>query len=290
LTPEKESARMLIQRVFTLLTGAIIALCLGVALVMLAFNPAPDSERSAPTAARPDNADQASAEPTAPADLAQQRADIEKQIGDSPEYSRFFARLKETFPGDYDTAINGFASRGANPGQQDGVDLYVSETVRQLRQSRGAIASKAEPGLLGRVFDLQLDVLRAIGKQDPKMCVAFLYGATNQDFQNFAATRRALVGEMALAGLEAIVSGQDKKIDRPAPSDADFKVLEAALVKRGLNKVEIDALLDGKTPDPPLEDARMCAAGQTYLDALRTLPEPVRLRIYGLAVELMARS
>jgi hypothetical protein len=66
--------------------------------------------------------------------------------------------------------------------------------------------------------------------------------------------------------------------------------LENALTKRGLSKVEIDALLDGKTPDPPLEDARMCAAGQTYLDVLSGLPEPARLRIYGLAVELMARS
>lgn len=279
---------MLLQRVFTLLTGAIIALCLGLGLVVLAFSPARDPER--PAAARRDDAGDQTAALVAAADHAQQRVLVEKSISESPEYARFFARLRESFPSDYEAALNGFASRQVNLEQTDGVDLYVSETVRQLRQARGAAASKADANLLGKVFDLQLEVLRAIGKEDPRMCVAFLYGATNQDFQRFASTRRTLVADMALAGLEAIVSGQTKKIERPAPSEADFKVLEGALAKRGLSKVEIDALLDGKTPDPPLDDTRMCEAGQTYLDVLRSLPEPVRLRIYGLAVELMARS
>ena len=48
------------------------------------------------------------------------------------------------------------------------------------------------------------------------------------------------------------------------------------------------AILDGKTPDPPIADDRMCTVGQIYLKTLATLPEPERLRIYGLAVELMA--
>ena len=43
-------------------------------------------------------------------------------------------------------------------------------------------------------------------------------------------------------------------------------------------------------PDPPLEDARSCALGQTYLEVLPTLPEAARARIYGLALELMAKS
>lgn len=63
-----------------------------------------------------------------------------------------------------------------------------------------------------------------------------------------------------------------------------------ALGDHGLSKAEIDALLDGKIPDPPIEDARMCAAGQTYLDVLATLPEVARMRIYALAVQLMANS
>ena len=81
-----------------------------------------------------------------------------------------------------------------------------------------------------------------------------------------------------------------EEIERTAPTEADFKALKSALVAKGLDKVEIDALLDGKMPDPPLADARMCAAGQTYLETLRALPEAARLRIYGLAMELMARS
>jgi hypothetical protein len=34
----------------------------------------------------------------------------------------------------------------------------------------------------------------------------------------------------------------------------------------------------------------MCAAGQTYLEVLRTLPEAARMRIYALSVQLMAKS
>jgi hypothetical protein len=34
----------------------------------------------------------------------------------------------------------------------------------------------------------------------------------------------------------------------------------------------------------------MCAAGQTYLEVLATLPEVARMRIYALAVQLMANS
>lgn len=277
---------MLLQRVLTLLTGAALALCLGLGLIFMAFTPVKNVSEGDQQEA---SLEVTSAAPTA-VDRAQARGAIERAISDTPEYARFFERMREKFPNDYDAALTGFAARMTLPDQPDGVDLYVSEAVRQLRQARGVLAAKADTAPLGRVFDMQLEVLRAISKDDPHLCVAFLYGATNQDFQHFASTRRALVADMALAGLEAIASGQEKKIDRASPTDADFKVLETALSKRGLGKVEIDALLDGKMPDPPLEDARMCAAGQTYLDVLRSLPEPVRSRIYGLAVELMARS
>ena len=46
----------------------------------------------------------------------------------------------------------------------------------------------------------------------------------------------------------------------------------------------------GKASDPPIADAKMCRAGQIYLETLAAMPEPIRLRIYGFAVELMARS
>ena len=53
---------------------------------------------------------------------------------------------------------------------------------------------------------------------------------------------------------------------------------------------EIDALLDGRTPEPPIAEATMCTAGQTYLSTLAELPPDVRSRRYGLAVDLMAKS
>jgi hypothetical protein len=87
-----------------------------------------------------------------------------------------------------------------------------------------------------------------------------------------------------------MASGRAKNLARAQPTEADFRMLETALAARGLDKAEIDALLDGKMPDPPLDDAKMCAAGQTYLEVLRTLPEASRTRIYGLALELMSKS
>ena len=279
-----------------LITGAFVFLCLGFALIIMASNPAkrPSDQTAAPPPAQVADArspaeQSVSAEP-APIgkDAAKQRLD--GLIVDAPDYDRFFKRLREAFPLEYAAALDVFATRLVDSKHEESVDFYVSEAVRQLRQSRGVLAAKAEPEPLAKVFDIQLKVLRAIGEHDPHLCVAFLYGATDQDFARFATTQRPLVADMALTGLEAIASGQAKKIDRPAPTENDFKVLEAALLAKGLGKLEIDALLDGKMPDPPLEDARMCAAGQTYLETLHTLPEAARLRIYGLAMELMARS
>jgi hypothetical protein len=267
---------MLIERLIALLTGVIVATCLGVGLVMMALGPGrKDAEPL-----------RASAMEVAPADRAAARARVEQAIFGASEYRAFFERLRESFPADYEGALDAFAG-GAGA---DSVDFYLAETVRRLRQARGVLAARAEPGALARVFDLNLAVLRALAGEDKRLCAAFLYGGVDQDFHNFASRRRALVGEMAVVGLEAISSGRAKNLERSAPSDTDFRALEAALASRGLGKVEIDSLLDGKTPDPPFDDDKTCAIGQTYLEALRGLPEPIRLRIWGLAVELMARS
>jgi hypothetical protein len=281
---------MLLQRVLTLLAGATVALCLGLGLLIMAFGSAEKPSDAGPDTAAIADAKAAAPDPLPADDRAKARRRIEEQIAAAPEYARFFERLRESFPSDYDSTLDGLAVRFAKPEQQEGADLYLSEAVRHLRQGRGVLAAKADMEPLAKVFQMQLEVLRAVGKEDARLCVAFLYGATSQDFQRFAATRRSLMGETALAGLEAIVNGQEKKVERPAPSETDFKLLETSLAQRGLDKLEIGALLDGKMPDPPLEDARMCAAGQTYFEVLGGLPEPARLRIYGLAVELMARS
>jgi len=288
---------MYLQRLLALLTAVFVCVALGVGLIVLSTDsagqktaetaPPPVAEESAQASA------QASAEPAEPTALPMEelgaRNRVATAIEGAQDYQKYFARLRDVFPTDYDEALDFFATR-LSEGRNDAVDFYVSESVRRLRQARGVLAAKAEGRALERVFNVQLDVLKAIAKADKKLCVAFLYGATNQDFQIFAAGRRSLIGEMALAGLDAIASGQSAKVERAQPTEADFKALETALTAKKLTKPEIDALLDGKTPNPPLDDARMCAAGQTYFEVLRAMPEAARLRIYGLAVELMART
>lgn len=275
---------MYLEKILALLAAALVALGAGIGLTWLALNPAPrvaDSGSAVTTTAA-----QASATP----DKGGAREQIEALIAATPDYARYFARLRETFTPDYEAALSDFAARLAETQQEQSVDYYLSETVRRMRTSHGALAAKAEPEPIARVFEKQLEVLQAVAREDKRMCVAFLYGATNLDFQRFAASRRQIVSDMALAGLEAIVNGQAKGIDHAAPTEEDFRLLENALASRGLGKLEIDALLDGKMPDPPIEDARMCAAGQTYFEVLKTLPEPARTKVYGLALELMARS
>ncbi len=290
---------MFLERLLFLFTGVVVFVCLGFALMMIASAPEKRARDAAATsspviAAKPQKS--AAAPPMAPFPPPPASApktpeqEFERLISGTPDYGRFFKRLHEAFPADYTATVESFKARAARGGADQSADFYVSEAVRLLRQARGVLAAKADGAQLEKVFDVQLKILRAIANENPAMCVTFLYGGADQDFMQFAANRRPLVGEMALAGLEAIASGQSRKIERAAPSDADFRTLEAALAAKGLGRVEIDALLDGKMPDPPLEPARMCAAGQTYLETLHSLPESVRMRIYGLAVELMARS
>ena len=158
------------------------------------------------------------------------------------------------------------------------------------RRPRGVLAAKADSGPLGRIFDAQAAWLDALAKDDPRLCVDFLYGGASDAFLEFAGRNRPLLADMAQAFLAAILDGRDKKPDRPAPSPEDVASLEQALAAAGLGKPAIDALLDGKAAEPPLPDETMCEAGRVYLKTLRALPEDQRLRFYGLAVELMARS
>lgn len=289
---------MLSIRLLALLTGVFVSVCLGLGLMMMEMpgKKPPESALTRTTAVDEPSAAQEGQPPAVtpqavtPQDLAGARQRIDALVAASPEYVRFFNRLRTAFPAEYEAAFADFASRLADSRQEDSADYYVSEAVRRLRQARGILAAKADAAPLGRVFDMQLTVLKAVAKVDARLCVGFLYGATSPDFQTFAATQRPLIADMALAGIEAIASGQTKKNDRGAPTKADVLALETALAARGLGKAEIDALLEGKTPDPPIEDARMCAAGQSYFEVLRGLPEPARLRIYGLVVESMARS
>ena len=72
------------------------------------------------------------------------RQEIETQIAATPDYARYFARLRETFTADYETALEGFAARYAKTRERQSVDYYLAETMRQMRQTHGLLAAKAD--------------------------------------------------------------------------------------------------------------------------------------------------
>jgi hypothetical protein len=269
-----------------------VAIAAGIGILVLALETDRQAVPTAALAAKPAVEAPAAPAPNGPPSEARSaaRKRIEALIGQVPEYQRFFDRLRLTLPSQYEATLNGFADRLVATGKEQSADVYLAEAVRDLRQTRGALAAKADSASLARIFDVQLAMLDALAKSDQRLCVDFLYGGASEAFYQFSAKNRQLASSMAIAGLDAILDGQAKKNQRQAPTEADFSLLEKAMAGKGLSQPEIEALLDGKTPDPPLDDARLCRAGRVYLEMLKTLPEPVRLRIYALAVELMARS
>ena len=186
-----------------------------------------------------------------PPDVAVRRSQVENTITGTADIAPFFDRLHILLPSDYDAAIRKAAATPAGSAT-DTPDYWLSDAVKIVRQSHGALAAKADAGPLSDMFAKQAAVLTALASKDARLCVDFLYGGADSGFFDFAAENRPLVGALALAGLEAIASGQTQKIERVAPTDEDFQLLENALREKGLDDTEIGALLDGKAPDPPL--------------------------------------
>ena len=224
-----------------------------------------------------------------PPDVAVRRSQVENTIAGTADIAPFFERLHILLPADYDAAIRKAAAIPAGSAT-DTPDYWLSEAVKIVRQSHGALGAKAQAGPLSEIFARQAAVLSTLSAKDPRLCVDFLYGGASEGFFAFAAENRALVGALAVAELEAIADGKTQKIDRGPPTDADFQLLETALRDKGLDAAEIGVLLDGKSPEPPLPDARLCDMGRIYLEAIAGLPEETRLRLYALAIDLMARS
>ena len=274
--------------------AAIIALVLGAGFLMRAFKTEPrvpataQTEPATTTTAATTTATAPLRSALSPAALATARAAVERAIVDVPDYARFFDRLRLVFPGEYDSIMNTLAA--ASQGRDINVDNVMAEAVAALRHAHGTLAARAPDDALARIFALQLEEMKALAARDAHLCVAFLYGADVPGFLAFAADHRPLVADAATAGLEAMNGGRVNGVERGAPTDADFQTLDHALVDKGLTRPEIDALLDGKTPEPPIADPTMCEAGQTYLMTLAALPAEVRARLYGLAVDLMAKS
>jgi hypothetical protein len=273
-----------VLRLALLSFAAVIAVALAVAFFLDAGRQAAETQSAeAPNVTAP--------EPPAAEPLALARGTIEKEIAhDAPDYAVFFARLQSALPSQYDAILDDFAKESLDGKDVRNVDSLLSQAVREVRVSNGILAAKADGPALARIFDVQLAMMQALAATDAKLCVDFLYGGASEAFFTFSATHRPLVADMAIAGLDAIVSGRTNGIQRDPPGDADFSQLSSAMKAQGVNDAEVAAILDGKQPNPPIPDARMCAVGQIYLKTLASLPEQARLRIYALAVSLMARS
>ena len=226
--------------------------------------------------------------PTPPA-APPPRTALSDRLGEVPEYKTFRDRFAANFPGDWTRALDVMGQPRADGMPSDTPDALFLDTLKTLRRSRGALAAKADGTPLSAVFNQQMRLLAALSATDKRLCVDFLFGEDSRGFLVFAGTHRPLMVAMASAALEAVIDGSAKRIERPAPTDADFALLEKMLTERGLGAAEIEALLDGRHPDPPIADDRLCDAGLVYYDVLKQLPDEARLRIYALSVELMSR-
>ncbi|PNG26582.1 hypothetical protein [Methylocella silvestris] len=225
-----------------------------------------------------------------PQEIAAMRRAIERTVAGTPDYSGFFEALKAGFPAEYEAFLVSAAERAANAGESSSADALMIEAARGLRRSHGILAAKADGPTLDRYFDARYAMLHALAANDQALCVAFLYGGGRADFTGFTRDHRTLLAALAAAGLDAISDGKDKRGDRERPTEEDFHTLENALRAQGVSNAAITTLLDGKVLNPPLSDGEMCQAGETYLKTLAALPEAPRRRIYGFAIELMARS
>ncbi len=212
------------------------------------------------------------------------------RMTDAPDYIPFYDRLRTEFPSEYATVVDQASKAVIQTGRPPSPERLLTDALRDLRQSRGVLVAKAAALPLGEVFAAQSAMLDTLGEQNPALCVDFLYGGTGPDFMAFLATHRALLERIALATLNAIADGRTKQVDRDAPTSADFDQLTTVLKDHNLSNDQIAALLDGKSFDPPLPDAKICEAGRTYLHVLNDMPDELRQRVYGLSAQLLARS
>jgi hypothetical protein len=232
--------------------------------------------------------------PAAPGPSSQEvlqgsRTRIADRLAEAPEYRNFRDRFAAAYPGDWSRALEVMGQRLPSDATIATPDAVFVEALKTLRRSRGAVAGKATARPLSAVFDQQMRLLAGLSATDKRLCVDYLFGEESRGFLDFAATHRALMAGMGMTTLDAILDGAGSQVERAAPTDADFADLEKMLTQRGLGTAEIEALLDGRHPDPPIADDRLCDAGLVYYDVLKQMPEESRLRIYALAVELMSR-
>ena len=222
--------------------------------------------------------------------LDRAHAAVEDRLFEDGDFEPYWSLLKDNFAVDYAGLLEAFGKRAAAAKKLDSVDYYMSEAIRTMRRARGLLAAQADAEMINRLFVLQAGVADALADRDAHLCADFIYGEASEGYFDFSSTHRPLIAELALAQLAAIVDGQTSKIQRIAPGDDDFQALEDALTLKGLSPEEIGAMVDGKAPDPPLTDERICASGRAYLSAVSALPDAIRIRIEALVRELNSRT
>ena len=221
--------------------------------------------------------------------FARERAFMASRLTAAPDYAEFARKYSTSYPSEWGSLLDRLAQRRIAGEPLETPDATFIEALRDLRRSRGVVAAKASAPALSRIFETQAAMLAALSVLDRRLCVDFLFGQPSQGILDLAARHPGLTARIANAAIDAILDGNANNISRGAPTDSDFDLLEAGLRSNGLSKPEIEVFLDGRHPDPPLPDERLCEAGITYLDVMKRLPEEPRLRLYALAVELMGR-
>ena len=274
------------MRIVLIVLGTIAAIIIA-AVAWFALTRPQESVPEQPQIAAP-NTPQANA-PSAEA-VASAKDKLDRALKISLEFQPFFERMKTLYPADFERfTLAETQTLAANPLSLASSDALILDAVDGLRKNRGAQAAKASPPAMDRVFEVQGKVLDALAAQDPRLCEHFLFGGDAPAFAEFSAKNRALIAEMADAGMTAIADGEANKIERQPPADEDFNQLEKRLIEMKLEKTEMAALLDGQMPEKPFEPERTCAFGKSYYSALRTLPDDARYSIYALALQNMAQ-
>ena len=216
--------------------------------------------------------------------ISAERDRLKASVDATPELAGFVGRAAKAFPADWNRQADAFVLRAASAHELEKPEAVVADLLRVLRRDRGVVAAKADDAALARVFDAQSTLTGKLANIDKRLCADFILGQTSPAFYDALRSARPAFAELASATLAAIVEGAKAEVERGAPNDGDFSALEAELRRRGLGDTDIAVLLDGKMPDPPMEDGVLCDAGLVYYDAAKSIPTDARMRLYALAM------
>ena len=222
--------------------------------------------------------------------VSEARRVVVNRMKDVPQFATFYDALATAYPRLYDGIVDANARRLAEAGVLGSAETLFWDALRTLQQAQGIMAARAGPEVLTSFFDARLALLDALAPVDPKLCADFLYGTTDASIDTFSAQHRDLVASLAVKELAAVEAGHARSGDAAKPTSADIDLVASGMASRRLTPDEIAVLIDGKSADPPIPDARLCEMGRVYLSVLGALPPDVRQRVYGFAAELLVRS